>query len=269
MSDGAAPLPVALPPELEALPAPFRVIGYDRLGSTNDQAKRFAREGAGHGLAVWAREQTHGRGRQGRDWRSPPGNLYLSVVLQPAVAPERLGEIGFVAVIAVAEAIAEQVATPGLVRLKWPNDLLLDGGKVAGILMETESSAAGVDWVVLGVGINLVTAPTGLPYRAVAVGEFAPVPESATMAAAVLRRLAALWPAWIEDGFGPLRAAWLARGHRPGDRLAVRQGDGHIEGSFIDLDGDGALVIATSAGTTRIMAGDVFPLAAASSSQAG
>lgn len=264
------PRPVPLPPALEALPAPFRVIGYDCLGSTNDRAKSFAREGAGHGLAVWAREQTQGRGRQGRDWRSPPGNLYLSVILQPDVPMERLGELSFVAAIAVAEAIAGAIADPALVRLKWPNDILLDGGKVAGILMETESAPSeGVHWVVLGLGINLASAPEGLPYRAAAMAAFGPAPDCATMVAAVLTQIAALWRLWVAEGFAPIRQRWLGLGHRPGDRLTVRQGDGVIEGSFVDLDADGALVLATATESIRIMAGDVFPVAAASRSQTG
>ena len=259
-----------MPPGLDSLPAPFRVIGYDVLGSTNDTAKAFAREGAGHGLAIWAREQTRGRGRQGRDWRSPPGNLYLSVVLQPDVALERLGEVSFVVAVAVAEAIAGAIADPGLVRLKWPNDILIAGGKVAGILMETESApSGGVAWLVMGLGVNVESAPVGLPYRAVALAEYGSSLDCAAMVAAVLTRLDVLWRLWLDDGFAPIRARWRALGHRPGDRLSVRQGDGSIEGAFVDLDGDGALVIETATGPIRIMAGDVFPVAPASCSQAG
>jgi BirA family transcriptional regulator, biotin operon repressor / biotin---[acetyl-CoA-carboxylase] ligase len=270
MTAADAPRPVPLPPGLDALPAPFRVIGYDLLGSTNDTAKAFAREGAGHGLAIWARQQTRGRGRQGRDWRSPPGNLYLSVVLQPDVALDRLGEVSFVVAIAVAEAIAGVIADPGLVRLKWPNDILIDGGKVAGILMETESAPSGsVQWLVLGLGVNVASAPEGLPYRAVALAEFGTKVDVAGLVAAVLGRLAALWRLWVEEGFAPVRSRWLALGHRPGGRLVVRQGEGTLEGSFVDLDGDGALVLKTGDTQTRIMAGDVFPIAPASLSQAG
>ncbi len=270
MTPADDPRPVPLPPGLDALPAPFRVIGYDVLGSTNDTAKAFAREGAGHGLAIWAREQSRGRGRQGRDWRSPPGNLYLSVVLQPDVALERLGEVSFVVAIAVAEAIAGAIADPGLVRLKWPNDILIAGGKVAGILMETESApSGGVQWLVLGLGVNVVSAPVGLPYRAVALAEYGSRLDCAAMAAAVLIRLDALWRLWVDDGFEPIRAHWRALGHRPGDRLSVRQGEGTIEGAFVDLDADGALVMETATGPIRIMAGDVFPVAPASCSQVG
>ena len=270
MSPADDPRPVPLPPGLEALPAPFRVVGYDLLGSTNDRAKAFAREGAGHGLAIWAREQTSGRGRQGRDWRSPPGNLFLSVILQPNVAIDRLGELSFVAAIAAAEAIAGAIADPALVRLKWPNDILLDGGKVAGILMETESApSGGVHWVVLGLGVNVVSAPVGLPYRAVAMAEFGATRDCAEMAAAVLTQIDVLWRLWAAEGFAPIRERWRVLGHRPGDRLSVRQGDGVVEGSFVDLDADGALVLETATGSIRIMAGDVFPVAAASRSQTG
>lgn len=266
MSRADDPRPVPLPPELGALPAPFRVVGYQLLGSTNDRAKAFARDGAGHGLAVWAHEQSAGRGRQGRDWRSPPGNLYLSVVLQPDVAMDRLGEISFVAAVAVAEAIAGTIDDKALVRLKWPNDILVDGGKVAGILMETETApSGGVSWVVLGLGVNLVSAPVGMPYRAVALGEFGAAPTCAAMVARVLTCLEGLWRLWTTEGFAPIRRRWLDLGHMPGDLLTIRQGEDRIEGAFVDLDGDGALVLDTAAGPKRILAGDVFPVATACS----
>ena len=129
MNPGDDAKPIPLPPALEQVPASFRVIAYDQLGSTSDTAKSFARGGAGHGLVIWAREQSAGRGRHGREWRSPQGNLYLSVILRPGVAVSRVGELSFVAAIAAARSIAGSIRNPAVVGVKWPNDILIEGGK--------------------------------------------------------------------------------------------------------------------------------------------
>lgn len=255
MIHGDDPAPVAMP----GVPSPFLVAAYDALDSTNDTAKRLARNGAAHGLTVWARAQYAGRGRQGREWISPPGNLYMSVVLRPRIPAARLGELSFVAAVAVAEAIALSVAEPALVSLKWPNDILIDGAKAAGILLESEIASGGVDWVVCGVGVNLVSAPDGLPYRAMALADFGPPLDSETMLGTLLRCLSTSLGVWEEGGFEPIRECWRRLGHRPGDRLTIRQGDELLDGRFIDLDTDGGMVVETATGRVTIAAGDVFP----------
>ncbi|HEY0521750.1 MAG TPA: biotin--[acetyl-CoA-carboxylase] ligase, partial [Stellaceae bacterium] len=124
------------------LPPSFRLLSYDRLGSTNDEAKRLARDdGAAHGTVVWALEQTQGHGRTGRVWASPPGNLYCSTVLRPDCPAARAAEIGFVAALAVGDALTPLL--PGSARLgyKWPNDVLVGGRKVSGILAEAQGRA--------------------------------------------------------------------------------------------------------------------------------
>lgn len=259
MIHGDDPVAVAMP----GVPLPFRVAAYDALDSTNDTAKSLARNAAAHGLTVWARAQHAGRGRQGREWVSPPGNLYMSVVLRPRIPAIRLGELSFVAAVAVAEAIALSVADPALVSLKWPNDILVDGAKAAGILLESEIGSGGVDWVVCGIGVNLVSAPDGLPYRAAALADFGRPIDSVTMLGTLLRCLSASLHIWVEGGFEPIRDNWRRLGHRPGDRLTVRQGDELLDGRFIDLDKDGGMLVETSTGRVTIAAGDVFPQATA------
>ncbi len=125
------------------LPPAYQLVALERVASTNDEALRLAAEGAEDGTLVWAREQTGGRGRQGRVWSSPPGNLYFSLVLRPDCAPAEAAQLGFVAGVALGEAIGS-VAPPLIdVNYKWPNDLLLNGRKAAGILLVLLSAPDG------------------------------------------------------------------------------------------------------------------------------
>ncbi|MGM0561986.1 MAG: biotin--[acetyl-CoA-carboxylase] ligase, partial [Pseudomonadota bacterium] len=151
MTERDAERPVRLPPA-------YRLVQFSAVGSTMDEARRLAEEGAEDGTLVWAQEQTKGRGRQGRDWSSPTGNLYLSLVLRPECEPSQAVQLGFVTALAIGDAIGA-VSPPVNVTYKWPNDVLLNNGKVAGILMETRSRAeGGIDHLILGCGINIASA---------------------------------------------------------------------------------------------------------------
>ena len=138
------------------LPDGWRLVALPSVGSTNDAALRLAEGGASEGTFVWAREQTGGRGRRGRSWVSPPGNLYCSTVLRPECPASRAAELGFVAALAVADIVPAERR----IRLKWPNDVLVDGGKIAGILLESSIGQDGlVEHVVAGIGVNVGFAP--------------------------------------------------------------------------------------------------------------
>jgi len=232
------------------------------LGSTSDEAKALAAAGAPAGTVVWALEQTGGRGRLDRSWSSPRGNLFSSFVLRPEVPPAQAAELGFVAALAVAEAVSGFVSQPAPIRLKWPNDVLVDGAKIAGILLEARSASSGlVDWVVLGIGINIVAAPEGTPYPATCIARLTETPPPV---GAVLEALAATLATWLEiwdrRGFPPIREAWLDRARGLGETLQIRQGEATLSGRFLDLDLDGALVLETETDVRRITAGDVhFP----------
>ena len=148
-----------------ALPQGYALIALDEAGSTNDEAKARAAAGAPDGTVVWARQQRAGRGRRGRDWVSPPGNLYVSVILRPACEARHVAQLSFVAALAVLDLVDGPL--PGRARCKWPNDILVDGAKVAGILLESALEPGGrVDWVVLGIGVNLASHPVSrAPFR--------------------------------------------------------------------------------------------------------
>jgi BirA family biotin operon repressor/biotin-[acetyl-CoA-carboxylase] ligase len=247
----------------EALPSPFRLIAYETIGSTNDELKRLAHEGEAEGLVITAERQTAGRGRRGRTWVSPLGNLYSSVLLRPRCRAADAAQLGFVAALGVADAIGELAPAIGLC-CKWPNDLLANGKKVSGILLETEMVAGDIpDFVVLGVGVNLVSSPRGTPYPATSlVEESARCVAAETMLAAFIRHFAEWLGVWRRDGFASVRTAWLARAMGLGEPIRVRLERDTLDGRFLDLDGDGALILGTPSGSRRISAGEIFPVTA-------
>lgn len=247
------------------LPPDFRLIALDEIGSTNDEARRLAAEGAVAFTLVWAREQTKGRGRQGRDWASPPGNLYCSLVLRPAVALARAPELSFVAALALGEAVRGFLPPSVDLRLKWPNDVLLDERKVSGILLESGLKQDGsLDFLVLGTGVNVASHPAEgrmKPTSLAAMGSGAGVED---MLEAYARAIEAWYRRWLAEGFAAIRAAWLERAWRLGQRLEMNAGEGRLAGRFDGLGPDGALLLTLDDGTRRsLAAGDVAAARAA------
>ncbi|HEY2875386.1 MAG TPA: biotin--[acetyl-CoA-carboxylase] ligase [Reyranella sp.] len=238
------------------LPDGWTLVALQSVGSTNDEAARLAEAGAPEGTVIWAREQTGGRGRRGRTWASPVGNLYSSTILRPDCAAARAAELGFVAALAV----ADMVPASRQVRVKWPNDVMVDGGKVAGILPESSISADGkAEHVVLGIGVNVSFAPEvpEMRYRGACLG--------GTVEAALERLTAALarWLAqWRRDGFAAIRAEWLAKAGPLGLEVDVKLGEELVRGRFAGMDGEGALLLDTPAGPRRIVAGELLARAA-------
>jgi BirA family biotin operon repressor/biotin-[acetyl-CoA-carboxylase] ligase len=241
----------------------YRLVRHERIASTNDEAKALAGNGAPAGTLVWARTQSAGRGRQGRNWVSPAGNLYFSLILRPNVAVAIAAQLGFVAAVAVAEACLA-VAPEADITLKWPNDVLLDGRKLAGILLESQASGQGrLDWLVVGIGINLATYPVELDYPATAL---AATGADATPEA-TLPVLADVFLRWYQNwndgaGFAAVREAWLARARGLGQPIRVRLPGDTLDGRFAGLDSDGALLLDRPDGRRRIASGEVFPAVA-------
>ncbi|HEY8874571.1 MAG TPA: biotin--[acetyl-CoA-carboxylase] ligase [Stellaceae bacterium] len=243
------------------LPEGCRLHRFETLGSTNDEAKALARAGAPEGTLVWAGEQTAGRGRRGRTWLSPPGNLYLSLVLRPAGAPSRAAQLGFVAALGLGDALAALTRPAMELRYKWPNDLLVNGKKLAGILLESENAASDrVDFVVAGIGVNIIVAPDDVEFPATSLAAEGVIGITPAVLLGGFVRHFDIWARrWREAGFAPVRAAWLARASGLGERVRVRLERGTLFGRFLDLDDDGALVLEGEEGRRRIAAGEVFP----------
>jgi BirA family transcriptional regulator, biotin operon repressor / biotin---[acetyl-CoA-carboxylase] ligase len=247
----------------EGLPFPFRLIAYETIGSTNDELKRFAHEGEGEGLVITAARQTAGRGRRGRSWTSPAGNLYASILLRPECRAAVAAQLGFVTALGVADAIGGLAPTVSL-RCKWPNDLLANGKKVCGILLETEMVTGDQpDFVILGIGLNLASSPRDTPYPATSLAEEGVPGITPQMTVTTfVRHFADRLAAWRQHGFAPIREAWLARAAGLGEPIQVRLERDTLHGRFVDLDNDGALLLDMPSGSRRVAAGEVFPVAA-------
>jgi BirA family transcriptional regulator, biotin operon repressor / biotin---[acetyl-CoA-carboxylase] ligase len=238
------------------LPDGWTLVARDRVGSTNDEAGLLAEAGAPEGTFIWAREQTGGRGRRGRRWASPVGNLYCSTILRPECSAQRAAELGFVAALAVADLVQDGRA----VRVKWPNDVLVEGGKVAGILPESSIGQDGhVEHVVLGIGVNVAFAPD-LPEMRYAGAMLGGTVEAAVegLTAGLARWLAE----WRRDGFEKIRAAWLERAGPLGLEVDVKLGEELVRGAFAGMDREGALLLETPAGPRRIVSGELLGRAA-------
>lgn len=245
-----------------ALPAGYRLVAHEIIGSTNEEACRLAREGAGDRTAVWALRQTAGRGRRGRGWHSPEGNLYCSLILRPQSRAAEAAQLTFVAAVALGQAVDGLLPDGADLRYKWPNDLLLGGRKLAGILLESAGAGTGfVDWLVVGVGLNIARHPEateGFPATSLQAAGAAPAgPDE------ILQRFLGHFDGWYErwsrDGIGPAREAWLARAARIGEDIEVRLPDRTLHGRFVGLDAGGALILGLPDGTrTTVAAGDVF-----------
>jgi BirA family biotin operon repressor/biotin-[acetyl-CoA-carboxylase] ligase len=233
----------------------------ETVDSTNRLAMELARGGAPEGTVVLADCQTAGRGRLQRSWQSPPGcNLYLSVILRPAIPPHDASQITLLAGVAVAEAISAVCSER--VGIKWPNDLLIGGRKVCGILTEARTARGVIDSVIVGVGLNVNVERANFDpaHRETATSlreETGREHSREDLLFLLCERLEKWYETFLLEGFAPVRKAWLVRVEMAGKRLRVLFCDEVQEGVFAGIDRDGALLIADEQGTVRrITAGD-------------
>ena len=242
------------------IPSGYAVATFDEIDSTNEEARRRAATGERGPLWITAKRQTAGRGRRGREWESPDGNLMTTLLIAPGVSATEAAGLSFVAALAVHD-LAAQCAKRSTVRVKWPNDVLIDGKKTAGILLES-SGDAGTDvlpWLAIGIGVNLAHAPAVAQYPATFLGAHgaAPTPTEA------LAELAEAWETrfriWRVSGFAAIRDAWLAVAAGLGQQIEVRLPSETLTGRFETLMPDGALSLLLPNGTRRaVTAGEVF-----------
>jgi BirA family biotin operon repressor/biotin-[acetyl-CoA-carboxylase] ligase len=239
--------------------AAWRLAIHETLPSTSELCRSLAAAGEPEGLAVLARRQTAGRGRRGRLWQSPAGNLSLSVLLRPQERAQTAGEWSLLAAVAAAEAVATLLPVPHGVTVKWPNDVLLDGAKLAGVLLDSAAEASGdLAWLVIGVGANLANAPTVPGRRTACVADVAPPPAPEVFAQDLLARLE-VWRRRRElDGFAPVRAAWLARAAPLGSAATLRIGECVVAGRFAGLSEQGALLLETQGAVRAFATGEIL-----------
>jgi BirA family transcriptional regulator, biotin operon repressor / biotin---[acetyl-CoA-carboxylase] ligase len=243
-----------------ALAQGYRLVVHAEIGSTNDEALACAKAGDPGRLWIAAKAQTRGRGRQGRRWSSPTGNLYASLLLIDAAAQARAPELGFVAGVALARSLRPLIAGDVRLKIKWPNDILFDGAKLAGILLEAQRLEGGRFACIIGIGVNCTAWPRDLPYRTTALDEIVAMPVAPQD---VLFALSAEFVHWLEiwsggAGFEKIRNEWMALAAGIGTPIKVATPTRLIEGVFKTIDSVGRLVLETAAGVIAIEAGDVF-----------
>ncbi|HEX4862139.1 MAG TPA: biotin--[acetyl-CoA-carboxylase] ligase [Rhizomicrobium sp.] len=239
-------------------PQGYALKEFDEIDSTNEEARRLALAGERGPLWIAAARQSAGRGRRGRAWVSPAGNLSATLLLAPGRPANECAQLSFAAALAASDAVLSFGADA---RVKWPNDVLANGAKLAGILLES-ASQGGADpaWLAIGIGINLKHHPSDTEFPATslaAIGIAAPEPREA------LLRLAASFAKWYDiwraQGFAPIRDAWLARAAGLGTRIRARLTNGETMGVFEGIDANGALLLRETQDRVRtIAAGEVF-----------
>lgn len=243
-------------------------VGYGRrvlktVDSTNAEAARLARQLRGPEW-ILALHQTNARGRRGRVWSNPKGNFAATLVLQPSESPETSALRSFVAALALFDAIVAVTGRAEGLALKWPNDVLLNGGKVAGILLESSGTGSSLNHLSIGIGVNLLHAPDPVKLEAGALRPVSLVSETGANVTpeSFLDALAPAYAAYETQfqslGFAPIRTAWLDRATRLGEVITARTGREEITGTFQTVDELGQLVLSTPRSVRAIPAADVY-----------
>jgi BirA family biotin operon repressor/biotin-[acetyl-CoA-carboxylase] ligase len=238
---------------------------FSDLDSTNAYARKLAERGAGEGEVVIAEAQTHGRGRLGRSWISPPFvNLYFSLILRPRLAPAHAPQLTLMAAVALADTVASFIKTPPVI--KWPNDLLVGGRKLAGILTESSCDVQRIEWVILGIGINLnypvALMPEAIQNRATSIMSLTGTRVSREE---FLRRLIhdldRCYGEFEESGFAAIAPRWESLFGLRGKRVRVEMANQVMIGTARGIDREGALILEDGKGESlKVVAGDVIPL---------
>lgn len=255
--------------------AGFRLQAFDTIDSTNAEALRLGRDGEAGPLWLVSSHQVAGRGRRGRAWATPPGNLAASLLRVTPLQPAEAATIGFVAGLALERALRALVSGKrkgDAVRfaLKWPNDVLADGAKLAGILLESETMSDDVRIVVIGIGVNVVAAPRDTPNRATSLADLG----CDATAEELFHYLSESWvemeAVWEEGrGMARLRELWLASAAGLGAPIAVQTGNVVTRGRFETIDGAGQLILRRADGSCRAIAAGEVQFGAAATVAAG
>ena len=236
------------------------------LPETDSTMAEGARRAAAFTAPIWicALAQTAGRGRRGRAWAMPAGNFAASLVMRPAGPPAQAALRSFVAALALRDALVAVTGRAEVFTLKWPNDVLLNGGKLAGILLESSGAAGRVDALVIGIGVNLAATPDTTLLEAGALAPVSLLGETGITITpedflTLLAQHLARWEAqFTTHGFGPIRSAWLQNAARIGQNITARMMRDEITGTFVEIDTQGQLVLETPKGRQTIAAADIF-----------
>ncbi len=233
----------------------WRVQVIGTTPSTQDTVRNLADAGEPEGLAIQALQQTKGRGRHGNDWASPMGNLYVSLLLRPSCKADKAGQMAFVVALALSEAMDEVIGPSHKKTLKWPNDILIDGSKISGILLETKLDKSDrVDYLIIGTGVNMFAPPEG----AVGLDQIKKEPVFVNKFRDLyLQKLLHHYTLWQNKGFAPVREAWLKQAHGLGQNMKIRLPEITYEGVFAGIDENGALLAQIDGTQRSFTAGEV------------
>jgi len=233
----------------------WRVQVLGTTPSTQDVVRSLAETGEAEGLAVQSLQQTKGRGRHGNDWTSPMGNLYISKLLRPSCKADKAGQMAFVTALALSDAINDVIEDGHIKTLKWPNDVLIDGKKVSGILLESKLDKHGrVDYLIIGTGVNIFAPPEG------AIGLDAIKKERLavnTFRDLYLEKLHIRYISWQDKGFAQIRQSWLKQAHGLGAAITIRLPETTYHGVFEGVDDNGTLIATVDGQKRTFTAGEV------------
>lgn len=240
----------------------WHIEHFDQVESTQDLIKEYAAKGGVEGRVVIAEHQTRGRGRHGREWVSHPGNLYFSFLLKPQMNSQNIGQLGLVIAVALGRAVKSFLRAPEILKLKWPNDILLDGKKCAGILIETELGEGGqIDWVAFGIGLNTKDAPEeGACLGTHISAQTGNLPDNEEVLHVFLQSMNEYYRLWQSGDFQAILSSWLAMAHEKGAEVTVKLGEKILHGTFEGVDESGALLLLNSEDKVvqTITAGEIY-----------
>lgn len=241
---------------------PSKISRFPLIDSTMDEARRLIESGQSlDGELIWADEQSKGRGRQSRTWITCPGNFMGTIVLNPKVPASKAAEISFVTALAVGETVKLFIPNTYQIHYKWPNDVLVEGKKIAGILLEAVNLPTQASpWISIGIGINVQSHPENVFFKSTCINKFA---KKDLNLLDIQSRLCALFEKylniWRQEGFSPIRKFWLKSAANLGKRINVISGENTITGKFIEIDSQGRLILEDeSHHQIKILAGDVY-----------
>lgn len=255
-----------MPSGLKVVPSGYGLLTFDEIDSTNEEARRQALDGEPGPLWILARRQTAGRGRRGRVWESPSGNLMATVLLRPQVPAAKAATMSFALALAAHRAILKAFEAAAItqappVSLKWPNDVLISGRKVCGILLESGGGEGGSDitFLAAGIGINLAMHPEAPLYPSTSLKDHGLTIAPEAMLSLVSAEFDVTFQEWQSEGFTHLRELWLAAAEGLGQPIVARLASQEVSGTFIDLDTQGRLCLRLADNTVRLISsGEVF-----------
>jgi BirA family biotin operon repressor/biotin-[acetyl-CoA-carboxylase] ligase len=234
---------------------------FEEIGSTNDEAFRLGLAGAPEGTALIANSQSAGKGRMQRVWHSPAGsNIYTSIILRPKITPARAPQISILAGVAVAEVLESYC--PDMIKLKWPNDVLIDGKKVCGILSQMKTAVSEIDFIVLGIGINVNISYSQFPKEICILATSLAIETDREISRQELiislyENLAKWYKYLLKDGFDRIKEKWLSLSPMIGKPVQVMFQEEAVSGKAIGLDEDGSLILLTAGNKElKVSAGD-------------